>query len=49
MKLRYLFIILACLLVAALVEVPAQEPVIIDTPTTTTICIESSPGMWVCS
>jgi len=50
MKLRYLFIILACFLVAGLVEVPAQtiEPVIIHGPTTTVVCFELSPGVWSC-
>ena len=51
LKWRWIVILVACVLTMAWIEVPAQtmEMVIINGPTTTTVCVEVSPGMWSCS
>lgn len=49
---KWLLILAACFLAMMLVEeVPAQtmEPVIINTPTGTTVCVEVMKGVWSCS
>ena len=47
---KWFLLIAACFLVMMYVEeVPAQEMIIIDTPTTVFVCIEISPGIVSCS
>ena len=47
---KWFLLIAACFLVVMYVEeVPAQEMVIIDTPTTVVVCVEVSPGIISCS